>query len=269
MKLAGATALVTGASNGIGAGTARVMASRGTRVALVARDQNALAVVADGIGSRGGDTAVFSADLTDIDRVAALEREVTSRLGTPDVIVNCAGAGPLSFRRGDERGGLRGTDGRTLLCGVFREPGIHRGDDRAGQRPGGQRQLPGIAGRMPRRDRIRRARRALRGFSEALRTDLASTGVGVTEAVIGKVSSSYWAKNTSTEARVPSIANLAAPLQPDQAGAAVVRGVESDASLVTAPWTARLVVLQARLASRATTQLMIHTGARRRTERKD
>jgi len=48
MKLAGATALVTGASNGIGRGTARVMASHGTRVALVTAPSTARLVPAAG-----------------------------------------------------------------------------------------------------------------------------------------------------------------------------------------------------------------------------
>lgn len=267
MRLSGATVLVTGASNGIGAGTARAMARRGARVVLVARDDVALEAVNRDIRSSGGQAAVFSADLTDQDAVQELGAEVTSLWGTPDVIVNCAGAGRFLFVEETEPDQFVAHMAAPYFAAcyvtrVFVEGMLAR---RSGwvvnvNSPVSRVVWPGAIGYAA-------ARWALRGFSEALRADLAGTGIGVTEAVIGKVNSSYWAKNPGSEERVPGISRISAPLTPDQAGAVVVRGVETQVPVVYAPWTARLLEVQARLTPRLTTALMIRTGARRNVRR--
>lgn len=58
--------LVTGASRGIGAATARIFASRGHRVILVARDKQSLGDVSDSIRSSGGEADVMAADLSGV-----------------------------------------------------------------------------------------------------------------------------------------------------------------------------------------------------------
>ncbi|MFI0462608.1 SDR family NAD(P)-dependent oxidoreductase [Saccharopolyspora sp. 5N102] len=84
LPVRGRTALVTGASSGIGAATAAELGSRGCRVVLVGRDERRLAEVA---GRTGGQP--LPADLTEsagLDRVAAAAREV-------DLLVHSAGIG--------------------------------------------------------------------------------------------------------------------------------------------------------------------------------
>ena len=87
--LRGRTALVTGASRGIGAAIARRLAQSGARVALLARRAASLQGVADSIR---GDTIVVSADITDSaqveDAVATVCRAFN---GVPDILVNNAG----------------------------------------------------------------------------------------------------------------------------------------------------------------------------------
>ena len=56
-------AIVTGASSGIGAATARLLAERGMAVALVSRREEKLAEVARAIENAGGEAAIFPADL--------------------------------------------------------------------------------------------------------------------------------------------------------------------------------------------------------------
>lgn len=90
LPLAGRTALVTGASRGIGLATARALAGAGARVALLARSVDVLAAHADDIG-RGA--IAVACDLTNADAVAGAAARVRAAFGgAPDVLVNNAGA---------------------------------------------------------------------------------------------------------------------------------------------------------------------------------
>ncbi len=91
MKLAGKTALVTGASKGLGKAVALALAEAGARVALVSRDRALLLRAADEIRSSGGAAEVFPADVADEVQVRALERDVPKRFGKPQILVNNAG----------------------------------------------------------------------------------------------------------------------------------------------------------------------------------
>ena len=86
-SLEGRTALVTGASRGIGAAIARALDRAGARVALVARNVAALEATAEQLGN---DPVVLAADLADPDVPARLVAEARQRLGWIDVLVNNA-----------------------------------------------------------------------------------------------------------------------------------------------------------------------------------
>src|SRR5262245_49099810 len=87
----GKTVLITGASFGIGEATARLLASAGAKVLLVARSRDQLELVATSVRSRGGTAEVHPTDLTDTDAVAALARRLLDAHGSIDVVVNNAG----------------------------------------------------------------------------------------------------------------------------------------------------------------------------------
>jgi len=93
LELKGKVALVTGASKGIGKAIALGLAAEGARVAIVARDAGALDKVAAECRDRSGTDAVaVAADLSQLDEVERVVREVKDRAGRVDILVNNAGA---------------------------------------------------------------------------------------------------------------------------------------------------------------------------------
>lgn len=89
----GKLALITGASSGIGAATARLLARRGLRALLTARRLERLQSLADDIRAAGGSAGVLTADLEQPAERARLGREVLEGFGCPDVLINNAGVG--------------------------------------------------------------------------------------------------------------------------------------------------------------------------------
>jgi uncharacterized protein len=86
------TAIVTGASSGIGAAIARELARRGHGLTLVARREDRLQALADELADAHTIRAeVVAADLTDADSRGRLPDEVAARGLTPDILVNNAG----------------------------------------------------------------------------------------------------------------------------------------------------------------------------------
>lgn len=91
-KLEGKTALVTGASRGIGAAIARRLAADGAKVAITyARGADSAASVIKAIESAGGEAIAIQADATDPKAVRAAIEKAVSSLGKLDILVNNAG----------------------------------------------------------------------------------------------------------------------------------------------------------------------------------
>ncbi|UCD17224.1 MAG: SDR family oxidoreductase [Candidatus Zixiibacteriota bacterium] len=99
MSLEGKVALVTGASRGIGAATAKLLAGHGAAVGVnYARSEQAAKAVVDGIVSAGGKAIMVQADVRARDMVASMVKTIGDRLGPIDILVLNAGAKvPLKF----------------------------------------------------------------------------------------------------------------------------------------------------------------------------
>ena len=92
-RLLGKTAVVTGASSGIGAETARLFAREGANVVLFARRQEALDAVAAEITAQGGVCMTVQGDVTKQADCERLFRETKAHFGSVDILVNNAGDG--------------------------------------------------------------------------------------------------------------------------------------------------------------------------------
>jgi NAD(P)-dependent dehydrogenase (short-subunit alcohol dehydrogenase family) len=100
-ELSGAIVIVTGASSGIGAATARLLFAAGARPVLAARRADRLAALSDDLGG----ALAITADVTDAGDIRRIAGETLSRHGRIDGLVNNAGAslhGPLDRLDPDE-----------------------------------------------------------------------------------------------------------------------------------------------------------------------
>lgn len=89
--LAGRTALITGASRGLGRAMALALGEAGASLALVARDEAALLETATAARELGGDARIFLADVASEADVARLEKEVAAAYGHIHILINNAG----------------------------------------------------------------------------------------------------------------------------------------------------------------------------------
>lgn len=92
-ELAGKVALITGASSGIGAATAKALTREGVRVALLARRKDRLRAVAEEIRRHGGGALVCAADMADAIAVQAVVERVLGEWRGIDLLVNNCGRG--------------------------------------------------------------------------------------------------------------------------------------------------------------------------------
>ncbi len=89
MQIEGTAALITGAGSGLGAATARLLAERGARVALLDMDIDAARVQAKPIGG-----LALACDVTDADQAEQAVAAARAEHGDAGILVNCAGIAP-------------------------------------------------------------------------------------------------------------------------------------------------------------------------------
>lgn len=178
--LAGTTALVTGASSGIGAATATALAKEGVGVALLARRKERLEALAGEIHRGGGDALVCPGDVTDPVAIQAAVEEMLGRWGRIDLLVNNAGqvlAAPLEATTAEELRRLLEVNLVSVLTATRAVlPAMRR------QGSGHIVNVSSVVGRrgIPLRSAYSATKFAMVGLTECLRQELRGTGIHVT-----------------------------------------------------------------------------------------
>lgn len=220
------TALVTGASSGIGASLARLLASQGMHVALAARRESNLREVAAAIEADGGQASVHRIDVSDPDAAVTTIREVDDQVGGLDLVV--ANAGVVA---GKWSGKLEWEDVRdvlgvnvigataTLIAALPRMVERGRGHLVGISSIASYRGLPKLAAYSG-------SKAYLSNFLEGVRIDLRKTPIAVTDIRPGYVRT---AMNEGTEGSLPF------EVTADDAAARIWKAIRSRRAVLTFP----------------------------------
>jgi short-subunit dehydrogenase len=175
--LTGEVAIVTGASSGIGAATARELGRRGATVVLAARRVGLLEAQVRSIREVGGEAIAIPADMADGSDVTMLAERTLAAFGRVDVLVNNAGAfwsTSLASSSPDQIARLAQVNligamllTRTVLPGMLE------------RRHGAIISVGSLSGRVAMEPLYSATKYGLRGFSLALRRQLTGTGISV------------------------------------------------------------------------------------------
>lgn len=255
-------AVITGASSGIGAATARELASQGYKIVLVARRRSRLEELA---AEMGDNAVVESCDVSDGEAVLAMAERVRRSRGVPEVIVNCAGVGRWEFIE-DTLPVETVTMMQAPYFAAFNVTHAFMSDMLERQRgtiihvnsPASFFPWPSCTGYAA-------ARWALRGLHEALCQDLAGTGVRSCHVVFGKVWSTYFRNNPGVEEKMPGIARTIRTLSPEECAGVIAGVVRRPRRQVVYPFMLRLYCWSYAVFPWITRWLLRRTGAQRPT----
>src|SRR5215211_8516396 len=197
-SLIGEVAIVTGASSGIGAATARELGRRGATAVLAARRLDALEAQAQAIRDAGGEALAIPTDVGDPTQVTRLVDRTTATFGRVDVLVNNAGAAwvrPLAESPADEVIGLLEVNllGAMLLTRAVLPAMLER-------RHGTIISVGSLSGRVAMEPLYSATKYGLRGFSLALRRQVAGSGVSASLVSPGNIRT---AMTRHVKARLP------------------------------------------------------------------
>jgi len=188
----GSTALVTGASSGIGADVARELADHGHAVTLVARREDRLTALAEELeAKRHVRTDVIACDVSDAGARDRLVEEIRARGLAVSILVNNAGFGSAGpFQELDLDGELRmvrtNVEAVVHLCGVYIPPMIERGEGTVLNVASTAAFQP-----LPRQGTYSASKAFVLSFTEVLSSDLKGTGVTATALCPGPVRTEF------------------------------------------------------------------------------
>ena len=240
VQLSGKVVVVTGASRGIGAATARALAGRGATVVGTGRDAAALSAVLCDVGG----TPIVG-DVRDPGHADSVVRRTLDAHGRLDAVVVNAGVGytgPFDGMPADRIDEILDVDVRApmQLARAALPELVRHGE-------GSLVFVTSIAGALlvPRESAYSAAKAAVEAFAEVLREETRGTGVHVGTVVPGAVATEFFATRGT-----PYNRSFPRPIPPEPVAAAVLRVIEDSAERVVVPGWLRGPVLLRRLAPR-------------------
>jgi NAD(P)-dependent dehydrogenase (short-subunit alcohol dehydrogenase family) len=205
LPLENRTALVTGASRGIGAATARALDRAGARVALVARNREDLAKVAAGLGRN---PVVIPADLREPDAAADTAARALGALGSVDILVNNAAAAARLATTDtdaaiiDEMLAVNVRAPLLLIAALI--PAMTE------RRRGSIINMSSVSGLIgtPRRAAYAASKGAIDAATRSLAIELGPMGIRVNSVAPGVVDTALWASNKKVDGVIEAVENL-------------------------------------------------------------
>jgi len=230
------TVLITGASSGIGAATAKEFAQQGAEVLLVARNETKLKNVVAEIISTGGKAKYFQADVSDFNLVQKLAEKVISEVGIPDIIINNAGQGIWKFMEETDYKEVAEMMAVPYFAAFYLTKAFLPGMQK--RNSGHIVNMTSYAGFIAFSGATAyiAARTAMIGFHNALTADLYNTNIKTSLAYFAKVKSDYWQNNPGSEERLPTSQALIPVITPEKAAIAIVNGVRKQKRKIATPF---------------------------------
>jgi NADP-dependent 3-hydroxy acid dehydrogenase YdfG len=220
-KLKGTVALITGASSGIGAASARCLAELGASVALVARRGDRLASLAADIENAGGTALAVETDIADRSQAQHAVQTIVDRLGRLDILVNNAGLmllGPVVGADVEEWERMLAVNVRGLLYMTDAAmPHLLKAAEDSPRRVADIVSVSSIAGRIawPNFGVYNLTKFGVNGFSESLRQEVAKRHVRVGVLEPGEVATELVSHNNETVKAALAVNKNDEPLTPE------------------------------------------------------
>ena len=235
-EMTGKIALVTGASRGIGSAVARAFHAKGARVALAARDSDALEQLADELGGSDRQALAIPTDVSDPDAVAQMVERVVSEFGRLDFACNNAAGGghppmPLSEIPLEAFDSMHATSLRGVFLSLRAEiPAIVHSGGGAIVNMSSTAGLQGVGGLAS----YVTAKHGLEGLTKVAALDYAAEGVRVNAIAPGPILTDNLIR---AGAAAQQAAAAAMPLkrvgQPEEVAAAVVWLCSEESAFIT------------------------------------
>ncbi|KAN0033840.1 hypothetical protein ACTFIV_000316 [Dictyostelium citrinum] len=225
--------VVTGASSGIGLEITKELAKKGSKVILIARNENKLRETIENIKTQYGNEQCYyiSADLSKEEDLKNCLKEICKISNENgqyvEILVNCAGAGNWKFI--EETSFKECNDQMSLpyfaafnMTKLLLEPMLLHGEGTIVNinSPVSMNVWGGCIGYAC-------SRWALRGFTECLRVDLRGTGVNVLEVIPGETKSEYFENNGINDDSFPLLSKFVPKVTVDQVAKGTIKAIEN------------------------------------------
>ncbi len=258
MELKNSTAILTGASRGIGVLIAEHLARKGVNIALAARSAEDLEKTAEKVRALGAKAITVPTDVQDNNALQSLVERADAELGPVDLLINNAGIESYSYYEETDPAVIESIL-RTNVIAVelltrFALPGmVKRGR-------GHVVNIASAAGKtaVPYNTVYSSSKHALVGFSWSLREEMKPKGVGVSVVCPGFVSDTGMAYDWMQGEKAPKVAGM---VSPEKVAAATITAIEKDkAEVIVSAGLGRIVDVFHAISPKMTTAIARRSG---------